>query len=144
MAFEIAHVGALVHVALAEEKWSADATLFATSTDRSRITATPPRMGVAGSSHGIAAITKRYSGPTLPEEPEARRRVLAAYRVQRHDIEDAVNQLLGRDSEMHRPPQLSWGPLIELLAKHGTVVTEDELIATPFLFEFSGDTLAGI
>jgi hypothetical protein len=59
-------------------------------------------------------------------------------------VEDAINQLLGRDPEMLRPPRLSWGPLIELLAEHGKVVTEEELIARPFLFEFSAEALAAL
>ena len=92
--------------------------------------------GRCGPSRGIGAITKRYAGPPLPEDPDARRRVLDAYRVQRHDVEDAMNQMLGRDPELHRPPRLSWGPLIELLAEHGKVAFEEELIAMPFLFEF--------
>jgi hypothetical protein len=104
--------------------------------------ATPARMGAAGPSRGIAAITKRYAGPPLPEDPDARRRVLDAYRAQRHDVEDAMNQLLGRDPEMRRPPRLSWGPLIELLAEHGKVVTEEELIAMPFVFEFPAESFA--
>ena len=103
----------------------------------------PPRasMGAAGPSRGIAAITKRYAGPPFPEDPDARRRVLDAYRVQRRDVEDAMNQQLGRDPEMHRPPRLSWGLLIELLAEHGKVVTEEELIAMPFVFEFPAESL---
>jgi hypothetical protein len=32
-------------------------------------------------------------------------------------------------------------PLIELLAEHGKVVSEEELIAMPFLFEFSAEAL---
>jgi hypothetical protein len=95
----------------------------------------------AGPSGGIAAITKRYAGPPLPEDPDARRRVLDAYRVQRHDVEDAINQLLGRDPEMHRRLDSAGGPLIELLAEHGKVVSEEELIAMPFLFEFSAEAL---
>jgi len=144
MAFEIDHVGAVVHVAITSRKWSAEATLFAVSADGSRITTPHGSMGSAGPSRGIAAITKRYAGPPLPEDPDARRRVLDGYRVQRHDVEDAINQLLGRDPEMHRPPRLSWGPLIELLAEHGKVVSEEELIAMPFLFEFSAEALAAL
>jgi hypothetical protein len=144
MAFEIDHVGVAVDVAITSRQWSADATLFAVSADGSRITATHASMGSAGPSRGIAAITKRYAGPPLPEDPEARRRVFDAYRVQRHDVEDAINQLLGRDPEMHRPPRLSWGRLIEVLAEHGTVVSEDELIAMPFVFEFSAEALAAL
>jgi len=80
----------------------------------------------------------------LPEDPDARQRVLDAYRVQRHDVEDAMNQMLGRDPKMHRPPRLSWDPLIELLAEHGTAVSEDQLIAMPFEFEFSAEALAAL
>ena len=96
---------------------------LAVSADGSRITATHASMGAAAPSRGIAAITKRYAGPPLPEDPDARRRVLDAYRVQRHDVEDAMNQLLGRDPEMHRPPRLSWDPLIELLGQQGVVIS---------------------
>ena len=142
MAFEIDHVGVVVDVAITSRQWSAGATLFAVSADGSRITATHASMGAAGPSRGIAAITKCYAGPPLPEDPDARRRVLDAYRVQRHDVEDAMNQLLGRDPEMHRPPRLSWGPLIELLAADGKVLTEEELIAMPLVFEFPAESLA--
>jgi hypothetical protein len=143
MAFEIDHVGAVVRVEITSRQWSADATLFAVSADGTRIMVPHTSTGAAGPSRGIAAITKRHAGP-LPEDPDARQRVLDAYRVQRHDVEDAINQLLGRDPEMHRPPRLSWGHLIELLAKHGEVVTEEELIAMPFRFEFSDEALAAL
>jgi hypothetical protein len=142
MAFEIDHVGAVVQVAITSKQWSADATLFAVNADGSRITVPHASMGAAGPSRGIAAITKRYAGPPLPKDPDASQRVLDAYRVQRHDVEDAMNQLLGRDPEMHRPPRLSWGHLIELLAEHGEVVTEEELIAMPFVYEFPAESLA--
>ncbi len=135
-------MGAVVDVAITSRQWSADATLFAVSADGSRITARHASTGAAGPSRGIAAITKRYAGPPLPEDPDARRRVLDAYRVQRHDVEDAINQQLGRDPEMHRPPRLSWGHLIELLAEHGKVGSEEDLIAMPSRFEFSAEALA--
>ncbi len=101
-------------------------------------------MGAGGPRRGIAAITKRYAGSPLPEDPDPRRRVLDAYRVQRHDVEDAMNQLLGHDPEMHRPPRLSWDPLIELLAELGKVVSEEQLIAMQFRFEFSAEALAAL
>jgi hypothetical protein len=142
MAFEIDHVGAVVQVAVTSRQWSAEATLFAVSADGRRITVPHTSMGSAGPSRGVAAITKRYAGPLLPEDPDASQRVLHAYRVQRHDVEDAINQLLGRDPEMHRPPRLSWGHLIELLAEHGKVVSEEELIAMPFVYEFPAESLA--
>ncbi len=144
MALEIDHVGAVVDVAISSDKWSADAALVAVSVDRSRIAVTPAHMGAAGPSRGGAAITKRYAGPPLPEDRDAHERVLDAYRVQRCDVEDAINGMLGRDPEMHRPPRLSWELLIVLLAKHGKVVSEEELIAMPFRFEFSAEALAAL
>ena len=65
-------------------------------------------------------------------------------RVQRRDVEDAINQLLGRDPEQHRPPRLSWHPLIASVREHGVSVTEEELIAMPFVFEFSAQSLAAL
>ena len=144
MAFEIHHVGAFVDVEITSRQWSAEATLFAVSTDGNRITVPHASMGSAGPSRGIAAITKRYAGAPLPEDPDARQAVFDAYRVQRHDVEDAINQLLGRDPEMHRPPRLSWGHLIELLAEHEKVVSEEELIAMPFRFEFAAEARAAL
>ena len=65
-----------------------------------------------------------------------------AYRVQRYDVEDAMNGMLGRDPEMHPRRRLSWNHLIELLAEPGTVVSEEQLIAMPFRFESSAQALA--
>ncbi len=144
VAFKLDHVGAVVSVAVTNKQWSADATLFAVSADGIRIEVPQSSMGAAGPSRGIGATTKRYQGPPLPEETDARQRVLDAYRVQRHDVEDAMNGMLGRDPEMHRPPRLSWNHLIELLAEHGPVVTEEQLIAMPFRFEFSAEALAAL
>lgn len=144
MPFELDHVGAIVSVAVTSKQWSADATLFAVSAGGRRITVPHASMGAAGPGRGIGAATKRYAGPPLPEDPDARQRVLNAYRVQRYDVEDAFNGLLGRDPEMHRPPRLSWSHLIELLADHGTVVSEERLIAMPFRFEFSAEALAAL
>jgi hypothetical protein len=142
MTFEIDHVGATVEVEVSDKQWNAESALFAVSTDGTRIAVSSAHMGAAGPSRGIAAITKRYVGPPLPEDPEAREQVIDAYRVQRHDVEDALNGMLGRDPEMHRPPRLSWTFLIELLAEHGTVVTDEDLIDMPFEFEFSDEALA--
>jgi len=62
--------------------------------------------------------------------------------VQREDVEDVLNYLLGRDPEQLRPPSLAWEPLIELLDREGITMTEDQLIETPFVFEFSDALLA--
>lgn len=90
----------------------------------------------------LPASWKRGAGPRLPEEPELRRRWLESHHLGRRDVEDVINSLLGRDPEQIRPFCLSWGPLIELLNHNGVAVTEDELIATPFVYEFSEELLA--
>ena len=83
--------------------------------------------------------------PSLPSDPKQRERALESYenyRVHRRDVEDVINYVLGRDPEQLRPPSLSWDPLMEVLGNEGIVVTEDELIAAPFAFEFSDEFLA--
>lgn len=59
------------------------------------------------------------------------------YRVGGPDLQDAINQMLGRDPEQHRPPRLSWDHLIDALANVGVVVTEQELIDAPLAIELS-------
>lgn len=137
MSFQVDHVGAVVHVAASGEQWQASAQLFAEDRTGRRLLATHGGMSAGGQRRGISAIWKRYVGPPLPDDPEAQRRALATYRVQRHDVQDAINQLLGRDPEQHRPPRLAWDGLIRELHEHGTDLGEEELIAMPFEFEFS-------
>ena len=144
MAFEIDHTGATVEVAITNQQWSAEATLFAVGVDGTRISMPHASMGAAGPSRGRGAITKRYQGPPLPDDPDAFEDALGAYRVQRYDVEDALNGMLGRDPEMHHPPRLSWEPLIELLAEHGTAVTDEQLVAMPFQYEFSAEALSAL
>lgn len=57
------------------------------------------------------------------------------YRVGIADIEDAINQLLGRDPEQHRPPRLTWEGMIGTLGRAGISVTEEQLIALPLTVE---------
>jgi len=49
--------------------------------------------------------------------------------------------VLGRDPEQIRPFSLSWDPLIKLLDRNGINLGEEQLIATPFAFEFSDGLL---
>jgi hypothetical protein len=100
------------------------ARLFAETDAGERLSVTRSSMGAGLWRRGVLAIWKRYSGPPLPDDPEEQNRVLEGYRVQRQDVEDAINQLLGRDPEQHRRPRLSWEPLIELLDLEGITVTE--------------------
>ena len=46
--------------------------------------------------------------------------------------------------EQPRPRALSWNHLIESLRREHIVTTEAQLIATPFLFEFSDELLADL
>ena len=87
---------------------------------------------------GIGAIWHRYRGPQLSDDPAEHERLLReTYHVGLSDIEDAINQALGRDPDQHRPPRLSWGRLQEALAQAGIKVTEEELIALPLNIELS-------
>jgi hypothetical protein len=93
---------------------------------------------------GANAIWKGWRGPPLPTDPEEEMRALEEYRLQLHDIEDAINQMLGRDPEQTSPPRLSWGPLVSALHDEGIRISEGELIDLPFVFEFSEELLAEI
>jgi hypothetical protein len=112
--------------------------LFAQTAAGERLTCERLAMGIGLWRRGRSAIWKCYVGPPpLPEGPTQCDRLLESYRLGRQDIEDAVNQMLGRDPDQHRPPRLSWSPLIELLADHGVRVSEPDLIALPFRCELS-------
>jgi hypothetical protein len=59
----------------------------------------------SGQRRGIAAIWHRYKGPPLPEDEKEQRAALERYHVGLADIESAIDQMLGRDPEQHRPPR---------------------------------------
>jgi hypothetical protein len=91
-----------------------------------------------GPRRGLGAIWLRYRGPQLSDDPQERDRLLAeAYHVGLPDIEDAINQMLGRDPEQHRPPRLSWDSLLTALAEEGIKVSEQEFIPLPLVIELS-------
>lgn len=119
--------------------------LFAQTSTGERLTCTTLAMGIGLWRRGPSAIWKRYVGPpALPEDPIEREHFLESYQVRGHDIEDAVNQMLGRDPDQHRPPRLSWDTLIELLAEHAIELSEPQLIALPFCCELSPEVKAQI
>lgn len=94
---------------------------------------------------GLAAIAHRYRGPKLSEDPVEQTELLRkTYRAGPHDIEDHINQMLGRDPEQHRPPRLAWGRLIEALTAAGLRVSEEELIRAPLTMELDDEVVAAL
>jgi hypothetical protein len=63
--------------------------------------------------------------------PLADRVVLFEHRADRHEIEDGIKQMLGRDPTLHRPPRLAWRNSIAAFKTAGIEITERELIAAP-------------
>jgi hypothetical protein len=69
-----------------------------------------------GPQHGLAAIHHRYRRPRASDDPDEESRLLQQnYHVGLSDVEDAINQMLGRDPEQHRRPRLSWKNLLAAL-----------------------------
>jgi hypothetical protein len=58
------------------------------------------------------------------------------------DIEESINQMLGRDPKLHRPSRLAWDGLIDAQAGTGMVVSEQELIDAPLTIELSPEAKA--
>jgi hypothetical protein len=99
--------------------------------------------GIAGPRSDLGAVWHRYHGPPLTGTPEKREELLSrSYRVGLPDIEDGINQMLGRDPELHRPPVLAWEPLVQALAAAGVQASEQELIDTPLTVELDREVTA--
>ncbi|MGO9961235.1 MAG: hypothetical protein ACLP50_35545 [Solirubrobacteraceae bacterium] len=96
--------------------------------------------GISGPRRGI---WHRWHRPPLPDDPElADRIMLFEHRVDLHDIEDGINQMLGRDPSLHRPPRLAWQNLIGALEQAGVQVTERELIDASLTVELTPEVQA--
>jgi hypothetical protein len=105
-----------------------------------RIRSSGPDFGISGPRRGV---WHRWHGPLLPDDQaEATRRALVEHRVDVDDIEDGINQMLGRDPSLHRPPRLSWEKLVRSLENDGVQVTERELIAAPLTIELAPEVQA--
>jgi hypothetical protein len=70
----------------------------------------------------------------LHDRPPGRRPT--AYRACRRDIEDGIDQMLGRHPSSQQLPALGWGPLITTLRQSDISMSEDELISTTLIVEF--------
>ncbi|HEY2437468.1 MAG TPA: hypothetical protein VGH93_09810 [Solirubrobacteraceae bacterium] len=108
---------------------------------------TSRRIHTSGRDFGISGprrgIWHRWHGPPLPDEPElADRIMLFEHRVDIHDIEDGIDQMLGRDPSLHRPPRLAWRNLTCALEQAGVQVTEPELIDAPLTVELTPEVQA--
>jgi hypothetical protein len=64
--------------------------------------------GIDGRVRSVQRSGTVMSGPHLQDTCEVRVSMLASYRVQSDGVEDAIDQLLGRDPEQVRGPRLSW------------------------------------
>jgi hypothetical protein len=116
-------------------------TLTAELADGRRVTV--PGFEFSGPRDGVGAIWFRYHGPQLHDDAHEHERLLnETYHVRLSDVEDAIDQMLGRNPEQHRPPRLSWGRLLEALASAGVRTSEQELITSPLLVELSDDARA--
>jgi hypothetical protein len=101
--------------------------------------------GFGGPRYGIGAIWHRYRGPALHEDPAEHQRLLdETYHVGMDDVQDAVNQMLGRDPELHRPPRLSWAGLQRALDDQGIRASEQQLIDTPLEIVLSESAAAEV
>jgi hypothetical protein len=109
------------------------------------VTSVHDDFGISARRSGLGAIWHRYRGPRLSQDPAEEADLLnRSYRVGLTDIQDAINQMLGRDPEQHRPPRLAWGQLINALADAGVVVSEQELIDAPLKIELSPEVTAQV
>jgi hypothetical protein len=100
------------------------------------------RVNLSGNPENLN-LWHRWRGTPLPDDQaEATRLALVEHRVDVDDIEDGINQMLGRDPSLHRPPRLSWEKLIRSFENDGVQVTERELIAAPLTIELAPEVQA--
>jgi hypothetical protein len=122
------------------ESLSVYVRLSAEDSEGRRIASEGFDFGMSGPRHGI---WHRRHGPPLPDDyEEAARIMLFEHRADVRDVEDGINQMLGRDPTLHHPPRLSWGKLIEALGEAGVPVRERDLTEAPLTIELAPDLQA--
>jgi hypothetical protein len=80
--------------------------------------------GVAGPRSGSGAAWCRYHPACSGKEG-------GDYHVCALDISESIDQMLGRDPELHRPPCLAWHSLLAALLAINLTVTVEQLQAIP-------------
>jgi len=125
-----------------EDRLNIYVSLSAHTSDGQHIATGTRDFGIGGPRHGISGVWHRYRGPRPADDQDLGEYIERNHHVGLDDIEDGINQMLGRDPELHRPPRLSWGNLIKALAEHGIQVTEDELINAPLTIDLHPEVQA--
>jgi hypothetical protein len=101
--------------------------------------------GLGAPLRGLGAVWHQYRGPRLSDDPDEEEELLEqTYHLGTLDIEDGINEMLGRDPSLHRPPTLAWGSLIDVLASEGFPTTEQQLIDAPLIVEFAAEVLRAL
>jgi hypothetical protein len=119
-----------------------DVSLSAQTSDGQRIPSGRHDFGMGGGKHGINGVWHRYHGPQPDDADDLTEYIQRNHHVGPADLEDGINQMLGRDPELHRPPRLSWTNLIKALAEHGIQVTEEDLITVPLTVDLHPEVQA--
>ncbi len=123
MSPDIARAGAEVELATLDRdpplSLRVSGRLFVDTSDGRRLHATDGTIGLV------------FSGARSPDP---------AKRVTRHDIEQSIRSMVGRDTDRGAPPQLAWQQISAVLEQ--TAATEAEIMAAPFVVECSDELLA--
>jgi hypothetical protein len=90
--------------------------------------------GIAGPRNGAGAAWCRYH-PTCSQGS-------SGYRVCALDISESIDQMLGRDPELHSPPRLAWDSLLAALWAVDLHVTVERLQAIPLAVVLGDDVEA--
>jgi hypothetical protein len=80
-------------------------SLSAQTSDGQRIPSGRHDFGMGGGKHGIDGVWHRYHGPRPDDADDLTEYIQRNHHVGPADIEDGINQMLGRDPELHRPPR---------------------------------------
>jgi hypothetical protein len=96
---------------------------LAAEDSRGGIIDAPVCFGIAGPRTGLGAARCRYH-PACLKAPNH-------YHVCELDIRESIDQMLGRDPELHRPPRLAWENLVAALQARRHSVAVDQLQALP-------------